>query len=580
MSNAAINILHELLHQRDVMSLIDDALRVVPAMVHSLDGTGRIQSVSDLWLRKLGYKRHQVIGRKTAEFLTPESSRYATDHVLPKFFRDGHCDDIEYQMVCANGDILDVMLSGVLHELSDGRKLSLAFITDVTAQKLAERKLTESEARYRSIVEDQTELVALANPDLTILFVNGAYARHHGISACEMIGRSMFDFVPTHCHAQVRAHMERAMQAIGTLQDENEVFLPDGSMRWISWSNRAIRSADGKVTAVHSVGRDIHERKQAELRLAESEARYRILADHSSDMVFQFDLDLVRQYVSPACREILGREPEELIGAKALTVLHPDEADDLRTAFSDIAHGRRERGSFRHRIQHKDGRWIWVEAAVRATRDPVTGQAIGLIGALRDVSATKEVEAKLEDANRRLEVLAAQDGLTQMFNRRSFDEMLAREIKIARREGSSLSLLMIDVDAFKAYNDHYGHLAGDGALRQVGAAISAGVKRPGDLCARYGGEEFVVLLPNTETAGALQVAETIRRNVQQLQLKHETSAWQCVTVSIGVATANNAFRDSLSQDMLLKRADKALYTAKNGGRNTVASWQPRVPAQG
>jgi diguanylate cyclase (GGDEF)-like protein len=198
-----------------------------------------------------------------------------------------------------------------------------------------------------------------------------------------------------------------------------------------------------------------------------------------------------------------------------------------------------------------------------------------LIGAIRDISAKKEIEDKLAEANRRLEILAAQDGLTEIYNRRSFDEMLSREIKIARREGSTLSLLMIDVDAFKAYNDRYGHLAGDAALRKVSSAI----QRPGDLCARYGGEEFVALLPNTDAEGAAMVAETIRRNVEGIGLEHTASSWNMVTVSIGVASANNGLRDSLRQDALLKRADKALYAAKSGGRNRVWIWREKTPAK-
>jgi diguanylate cyclase (GGDEF)-like protein/PAS domain S-box-containing protein len=384
----------------------------------------------------------------------------------------------------------------------------------------------------------------------------------------------MFDFVPLHCLDQVREQMRRTLASKLTLRDENEVMLHDGTFRWISWSNRAFRAKDGQPVGVHSVGRDIDDRKRAELQLMQSEARYRMLADHSTDLIFQYDRNMVRRYVSPACREIFGIEPEEMVNRPSFLETHDDELDDIKQAYKDVGSGKLERTSVVYRVKHKAGHWVWVEAAIRGTRDPVTNEPSGLIGAIRDITAKKEIEEKLAEANRRLEILAAQDGLTEIYNRRAFDEMLAREIKIARRESTSLSLLMIDVDVFKAYNDRYGHLAGDAVLRKVSAAIKTAIRRPGDLAARYGGEEFVVLLPNTDPQGARQVSEAIRGNVEILALAHAASPWSTVTVSIGIASAHNADPDSLNHDMLLMRADNALYLAKNAGRNTVALWCP------
>jgi diguanylate cyclase (GGDEF)-like protein/PAS domain S-box-containing protein len=554
-----------------VTAAAEDYFRRTPAMVHSVTEDGRFRFVSDLWLKKLGYSLDEVVGFRAIDFLTPASREFAT-RMLHQIFRDGHSENVEYQIICKTGEIMDVLISSVVDRNAVGGPASLSIVTDITAQKTAERKLIESEARYRSIVEDQTELVGVANPECVLVFVNKAYARHQGMEPADMIGRSMFDFVPVHARAQLHEQMQRTMAVTHVLETENELTLSDGRLRWFAWSNRAIRDEAGNVMTIHFVGRDIDERKHAEQRLGESEARYRLLADHSTDMVFQFDPNLVRRYVSPACREILGYEPEELIGQKALLATHPDEAENIRSGFLDIASGRSERGSFTHRIRHKTGRWLWVEAAVRATSDPATGAPTGLIGALRDITAKKEVEERLAEANRRLEILATQDGLTQIYNRRTFDEMLAREIRIARREGTILSLLMIDVDIFKSYNDCYGHPVGDAALRQVSTAIRSAIKRPGDMAARYGGEEFVVLLPNTPVDGARKVAELICRQVQDLDIEHSASPWKKLTVSVGVASTNTAMEDGLHNEALVMRADQALYKAKRSGRNTVVFW--------
>lgn len=178
----------------------------------------------------------------------------------------------------------------------------------------------------------------------------------------------------------------------------------------------------------------------------------------------------------------------------------------------------------------------------------------------------KQTEEALRQANRELQRLANIDGLTQIANRRCFDEVLDQEWKRLRREHAPLSLILFDVDFFKQYNDLYGHLAGDDCLKQVAQAISASIKRPADLVARYGGEEFVVLLPNTTIEGAISVAEQIQILVGTLQIPHATSQAACVvTVSMGITCMIPEFNDAA--DQLIASADRALYTAKANGRN-------------
>lgn len=173
---------------------------------------------------------------------------------------------------------------------------------------------------------------------------------------------------------------------------------------------------------------------------------------------------------------------------------------------------------------------------------------------------------QLEAANQELRRIACLDGLTQVANRRGFDETLDREWRRMGREQASLSLILCDVDFFKAFNDTYGHLAGDICLQQVAAAIQDAAKRAGDLVARYGGEEFAVILPNSPEAGAVHVAKTIRANIAALKIDHPKSAIShYVTLSLGIACivplANYLPR------MLIDTADKALYEAKATGRD-------------
>jgi diguanylate cyclase (GGDEF)-like protein len=166
-----------------------------------------------------------------------------------------------------------------------------------------------------------------------------------------------------------------------------------------------------------------------------------------------------------------------------------------------------------------------------------------------------------------LEDLSLVDGLTGIGNRRRFDEFLTREWRRSRRARTPLALVMLDVDYFKAFNDRYGHAAGDDCLREVAATISMLVRRPGDLCARYGGEEFAAILPHTDLAGARVLGERIREAIVALEIAHAgSSVAPVVTVSIGIAASDAG----AGPDDLLRHADRQLYEAKSAGRNRVA----------
>jgi len=181
---------------------------------------------------------------------------------------------------------------------------------------------------------------------------------------------------------------------------------------------------------------------------------------------------------------------------------------------------------------------------------------------------------ELDTANQELKRLSASDGLTGIANRRFFDEHLSREWRRARRGSGEIAILMCDVDHFKAYNDTYGHQAGDDCLRQVAHKIRDSMERAADLAARYGGEEFVVLLPDTPIAGAHIVAEKLRQTIHALNLPHTGSAHQHVTLSIGIAAM--AAGDQNTQQTLIEAADRALYRAKHAGRNLVCRHNPQL----
>ena len=182
-------------------------------------------------------------------------------------------------------------------------------------------------------------------------------------------------------------------------------------------------------------------------------------------------------------------------------------------------------------------------------------------------------ERKLRHAHQAMRDMALTDSLTGLGNRRRLDTALPEEIRLAARQGSSLSLIMLDVDYFKRYNDSYGHAAGDDCLGAVGAAIQQAVKRPGDLAVRYGGEEFTVLLPNTDGAGAAQVAEEILQAIRSMDIEHNAHPLGRVTASAGITTHRPNVED-VTPATLIKAADALLYAAKRQGRNRWCAANP------
>ncbi len=217
-----------------------------------------------------------------------------------------------------------------------------------------------------------------------------------------------------------------------------------------------------------------------------------------------------------------------------------------------------------------EGQTLVVMCFFKRSPLPHNSKLVELVNAVTmELSAfigRKQADEALKQANKELLRLANLDGLTQIANRRCFDQSLSQEWQRLRREKAPLSLLLGDIDYFKSYNDYYGHLAGDECLRKVAEAIAQTCHRPADLVARYGGEEFVILLPNTDVDGAIHLAKQIQTEIARLAIPHQLSSSKQVTLSIGIASIIPQGQTPPKE--LIAAADEALYQAKAQGRNT------------
>jgi diguanylate cyclase (GGDEF)-like protein/PAS domain S-box-containing protein len=300
--------------------------------------------------------------------------------------------------------------------------------------------------------------------------------------------------------------------------------------------------------------------KRMATALAAKEANFRLLAEGSSDMVTRLGSDGRIQYASPSSVRLVGWRPDQLVGTSALAGVNPEDLPHVEKAIGALRRGEAEEARVTYRTRHREKSEIWVETTLRIARK-VTGEVDGVVAISRDMTQQKDMEDKLA-------TLAIEDGLTGLGNRRRFDERLEEEWARACRERTSLALLLIDIDHFKAYNDEYGHPAGDACLSAVARILAAEAQRITDLAARYGGEEFAMLLPNTDAAGCARIGERIRRAIRKAGLVHALNMPSgIVTASLGGATCQPASERSAGRASLVEAADRALYAAKDGGRD-------------
>lgn len=293
----------------------------------------------------------------------------------------------------------------------------------------------------------------------------------------------------------------------------------------------------------------------------------RFLASHSADVICRCDAKATMLYVSPSSASVLGWAPEEMTGKRISDFLVEEDIPVLAAAVEHAQSSGVKQSGVLVRIKRKNDSSIWIEIHAGIVHDAETGEAMGAAVIMRDATERKRLEESLA-------ALAYTDGLTGIANRRAFDEELEREWTRTLREGSQMSLLLLDIDRFKQFNDRYGHQFGDDCLRAVAKAVRETVQRGSDLVARYGGEEIAVILHKTDDAGAHIVAEAILRSIADLNIPHADNeeSGGVVSASIGVSTALARTGGTMKMpESLLLSADNALYQAKREGRNRIAT---------
>jgi diguanylate cyclase (GGDEF)-like protein/PAS domain S-box-containing protein len=330
---------------------------------------------------------------------------------------------------------------------------------------------------------------------------------------------------------------------------------------------------------------NITNRKQAEILLRQAEAKYRDIFENAIEGIFQSTPDGRFINVNTALARIFGYEsPEAMISSIGNNIstriyAHPDDRDDFVCKL-------RETGvvkEFEAENLRKDGSLIWTRTSARTIKG-MDGKVLYYEGFLEDITESKMAKEGLQKANdmlqNRLDKIqllqetlleqANRDALTGLYNRHYLYATVERELARAKRENYHISVLMIDIDHFKGFNDTHGHQAGDVVLKALGGLLRDSI-RQGDIACRYGGEEFIVLIPGMSKVAAERRAEAFRSDFNQLLIPYGGGKLSA-TISIGVATYPD---HGSNMEEIIKAADLALYEAKQAGRNRVCVWENR-----
>jgi len=421
-----------------------------------------------------------------------------------------------------------------------------------------------------TLIDNLADGVMVLDRDDRIASVNEPFALMYGLTHRDAVIGQRFNDVYRAAWRDAAPDEhgnEPDAQALGeTLRFTGAPFeLPLPGDRWVRVIEH--RNRDGIAYVVHAdistLKRQQRDMLATEQRLRDSEARYRALADNSSDIILFIDAQMKLRYASPAAAEMLDWPPQMLVGHPLATLLHEDDQAAFLTRHFEPGAQAGDAGPQMFRARRRDGGVLWVEARVRALTDSAGGAEY--VCNLRDATQRRRAEDALAAANAELAALASTDALTGLANRRQFDATLAKEWYRSLREGSSLALLMADIDHFKALNDLFGHQLGDAFLSRVARMLRDSARRAGDVVARYGGEEFALILPSTDARAARELAEGARRAIAAHDFADLVAGGYRVTVSIGVAAA--VPQGGSGAATLVNASDAALYQAKRNGRN-------------
>jgi diguanylate cyclase (GGDEF)-like protein/PAS domain S-box-containing protein len=430
--------------------------------------------------------------------------------------------------------------------------------------------ISDTSEMYRLLAEHATDIMWIRDMNLQLTYVSPSVTRITGYTVEETMALTLERvFAPESLEIARRAFEEEMAEEMKRPEDpsrartfEMEGFRKDGTRIWTEEKTTFLRDPDGKPIAILGVSRDITDRKKTERALKESEERYRNLFEGSRDAIMITDGEGHFLEMNGAALDLFGYSKEEIMD-KNFGQLYVDP-----TAGAMFQREMHEKGSVRGyevKLLTKDKREMDCLLSVTAKRGS-DGTILRYQGIIRDITEQKRMHEALWNSERRYKELSITDDLTGLYNVRHFYAQLKSEVDRASRYHRPLSLLMMDLDDFKNYNDRYGHLDGDKVLAGLGVMIRESTRRT-DSGYRYGGEEFVLILPETPARYASIIAERLRMKLKNQVFSPVHGEKAQITASIGISEYVPG--EEISE--FIKRADRGMYLAKERGKDQICS---------
>lgn len=521
------------------------ALRLLPrSAVAVLDLDLRIVEAFGEALSKRGYEPDAILGREVAEVFKPETAELLKPHLSAALAGEGS----SFEMRSTDGTRFYLM--DVRPILEDGEvKGVFGFATEITQLKKAEAQVGEERQLFEDVLDSIDQIVSVKDSNRDLLHINRSLEKDLGVSRAEAVGKPIDDLLDSEIAEGLADDDREVLEKAVPIRVEREMPGGDGSVKTYLTEKASLRRPDGSTYGVVTIATDITDRIVAERQLAEATKRFETAFENAPNGMSLIGIDGRFLRVNPAICDLTGYPAEELLELKVADIAHADDMDEQLLLVKQALAGEFDSYSLEKRFTKKSGGTVWLMLAVSLVRDE-NGDPLYVIAQTTNISANKRIEEDLRSE-------AGKDPLTELANRRQVERAVERQIERARQTGEPASVLMVDLDDFKAVNDRYGHETGDDVLRFFAKELRGEV-RAADLPARFGGDEFVVLMTGVDTAKAKRIAEQLMEHFEKVVYQPEGLALRCA-ISVGNAQIDSG---SGGPAEVLAAADRSMYEVK------------------
>lgn len=521
-----------------------------------------------------GYSKQELLGMNYRQYLDKETAKKAYRIFNKVYHSEDSISDIDWKIIRKDGTRRHIDISASLLQDSSGNPIGFrGVVRDITDRKDVESQkeaafeaLRKSEKYFKEITEYSSDILLIIDQEGDIKYCSRSAERFTGYKPEEMMGKNVFDFI--HSDDVDRAHRDYSK---ALLADDNtlipnafRIVHKNGPEVYLDGIGRnLLNNPDIKGFVINL--RDITDRKRAEDKLREEQQRFKALAEQSSEVIVLINRDGIVTYENPAIESALGFAPSERIGFSTFDLVHPDDLKTVTDSFRILfTHHKAPVQKFELRLRHKNRSWRTFDAA--ASNLVHNNEIDFVIINLHDITDRKKVLHSLQESKHRYRELSIIDDLTHLFNSRHFHSQLKKEVERSKRYQQPLTLLLMDLDKFKDYNDTYGHLESDKVLSRFGKLIKRCL-RENDSAYRYGGEEFTVMLPMTTYDEGVIFAQRIQSELRKENFSPHPDKPVYLTVSIGLSQ----YKPTEDIKTLVHRVDQLMYHVKRTGRGKIYS---------